>query len=138
MSPTSISNVESVLQRVGQWKVIIKADLKSAYYQIRLAQESMKYVGVVTPFKGTYVYKRSVMGLPGSEAALEEVLCRILGDLIQDGRVVKLSDDLYCGAQSSEELLSIWSKVLERLSINGIKLSPGKTVCCPTSRVILG
>ena len=53
----------------------------------------MKYVGINTPYKGTYVYQRSVMGLPGSEAALEEVLSRILGDLLQSGNVVKLVDD---------------------------------------------
>ena len=136
--PTSTTDVESVLQQIGQWKVIIKADLKWAYYQIPLSKCSMKYVGVVTPYKGTYVYKRSVMGLPGSEAALEEVMCRVLGDLIQAGVVVKLADDLYCGAQSVDELLPIWSKVLERLSINGMKLSPDKTVCCPSSTIILG
>ena len=138
VSPSAISDVESVLQRIGQWKVIIKTDLKWAYYQIALAQDSMRYTGVVTPFKGTYVYKRSVMGLPGSEAALEEVLCRVLGDLVQDGGVVKLSDDLYCGAETVEELMSIWEKVLERLRDNGMKLSPDKTVCCPTSTTILG
>ena len=138
VSPTSISNVESVLQRIGQWKYLIKSDLKSAYYQIPLASESLKYVGVVTPFKGTYVYKRSVMGLPGSEAALEEVLCRVLGDLVQDGGVVKLSDDLYCGAQTIDELFIIWTQVLQKLADNGMKLSPDKTVCCPTSTVILG
>lgn len=138
VAPTASNDVESVLQRIGQWKVIIKADLKWAYYQILLAKCSMKYVGVVTPFKGTYVYKRSVMGLPGSEAALEEVMSKVLGDLIQDGDVVKLSDDLYCGGQSVDELLPIWGKVLERLSVNGMKLSPDKTVICPTSTIILG
>ena len=138
VTPTSVSNVESVLQRIGQWNVLIKADLKWAYYQILLAIESLKYAGVISPFKGAYVYTRSVMGLPGSEAALEEVLCRVLGDLIQEGGVVKLADDLYCGAETVEELMPIWSKVLERLSANGMKLSPDKTVCCPTSTIVLG
>ena len=122
----------------GQWKYIIKADLKWAYYQILLAKCSRKYVGIATPFKGTYVYQRSVMGLPGSEDALEEVLCRILGEMIQRGGVVKMADDLYCGANTIDELLDIWSEVLERLSSNGIKLSPDKTVICPASTIILG
>ena len=32
------------------------------------------------------------MGMPGSETALEELTCRVLGDLLEEG-VVKLSDD---------------------------------------------
>lgn len=37
------------------------------------------------------------MGMPGSEAALEEMTCRVLGDLIQEGCVAKLADDLHYG-----------------------------------------
>ena len=136
--PSVTSNVEDVLRQVGQWRYLIKTDLKSAYYQIPLAKESMRFVGVNTPYKGTYIYQRSVMGLPGSEAALEEVLSRILGDLVQGGGVIKLVDDLYIGAESVNELLNLWNSVLERLCMNGLKLSPDKTVCCPTSTMILG
>ena len=136
--PTKTTDVEEVLRHVGQWKFLIKSDLKSAYYQIPLHKDSMRYVGVNTPFKGTYVYQRSVMGLPGSEAALEEVLCRVLGDLVANGSVIKLVDDLYLGAGSVSELYEIWESVLTKLQYNGLKLSPEKTVVCPASTVILG
>ena len=53
----------------------------------------MKYCGVVTPFKGTRVYARCAMGMLGSESALEELMCRVLGDLLQAGIVTKLADD---------------------------------------------
>ena len=33
------------------------------------------------------------MGMPGSETALEEIMCRVLGDLLQEGIVAKLADD---------------------------------------------
>ena len=42
--------------------------------------------------------------MPGSETALEEMMCRVLGDLIQEGCVTKLADDLYCGGDSPETL----------------------------------
>ena len=32
------------------------------------------------------------MGMPGSETALEELICGVLGDLIQKGTFVKLAD----------------------------------------------
>ena len=136
--PSVMPNVDNTLRHIAQWKFIIKSDLSQAYYQIPLSKDSLKYVGVVTPFRGTLVYKRAVMGLPGSEASLECLLSRILGDLIMEGSVVKLADDLYVGANTVEQLISSWRNVLKLLQHNGLKLSPTKTVCCPTSTVILG
>ena len=91
-----LPDVDSTLRRIAQWSHIIVTELKSDFYQIPLAKESMKYCDVATPFKGVRVYVRSVMGMPGSETALEEVMCRVLGPLIQDGSVAKIADDLYC------------------------------------------
>ena len=63
---------------------------------------------MATPFRGVRVYTRSAMGMPGSETCLEELLSRVLGDLIQEGFVAKLADDLYCGGDTIEELLHNW------------------------------
>ena len=137
-TPCKLSTVEDVLKTMGQWRYIIKADCKWSYFQCQLDRDSMKYVGVSTPYKGTLIYTRSVMGLPVSEAALEEVLSRVLGDLMADGGCVKLSDDLYFGSDSVDTLADIWESALSRLSANGLKLAPGKTEICPASTVILG
>ena len=69
-------DVDSTLRQITQWKHIITTDLMSAFYQIPLACEAMKYCSIATPFHGVQVYARSAMGMPGSETALEElVLC---------------------------------------------------------------
>ena len=78
------------------------------------------------------------MGMPGSETALEEMMCRVLGDLIQEGCVAKLADNLYCGGDSPETLLTNWRRVLEALDHCNFRLSPTKTVICPKSTTILG
>ena len=98
-------DVDSIFRTVAQWKYIIKSYLTSAFYQIPLAKESMKYCGVATPFKGVRVYTRCAMGMPGSETALEELVCRILGDFLQEGSVAKLGDDLFCWGETLDELL---------------------------------
>ena len=105
--PSVTTSVEDVMRMLGQHSVIIHTDLTHGYFNIELDKESMGYVGVNTPYKGTYVYQRSVMGLPGSEAALEEILSRILGDLVQAGGVIKLVDDLYIGADSVDNVLEL-------------------------------
>jgi hypothetical protein len=84
------------------------------------------------------VYTRCAMGMPGSETYLEELMCRVLGDLIQDGCVVKLADDLFCGGDTPDEALSNWRRVLTALKQNNLRLSASKTVICPKSTTILG
>ena len=42
--------------------------------------------------------------MPGSETALEELLCRVLGYLLEEGVVEKLADDIYCGGNTVAEL----------------------------------
>jgi hypothetical protein len=136
--PSLMPDVDSTLRLIGRWKYIIVTDLTSAFYQIPLNKESMKYCGVVTPFRGVRVYTRSAMGMPGSETALEELMCRILGDLLQEGVVAKLADDLYCGGDSPEDLLGNWKKVLQALAKCNMRLSAAKTVINPKTTTILG
>ena len=97
-------DVDSTLRLTAQWKNIIATDLTSTFYQIPLSRGSMKYCGVATPFRGVRVYARSAMGMPGSETALEELMSRVLGDLLKEGIVAKIADDLYCGRNSPSNL----------------------------------
>ena len=78
------------------------------------------------------------MGMPGSETALEELMSRILGDLIQEGVVAKLADDLYCGSSTPEGLLHTWGKVVQAFAKCNMKVSPTKTIIAPRTTVILG
>ena len=98
-------DVETTLRTIARWKYLIVTDLTSAFYQIPLAKESMKYCGIATPFWGVRAYTRCAMGMPGSETALEELMCRVPRDCLQDRIVAKLAEDLYCGADTPGELL---------------------------------
>ena len=93
-------DVDSTLRTIAQWRYVIQTDLTKAFYQIPLSETSMRYCGVATPFRGVRVYTRCAMGMPGSETALEELMCSVLGDFLQDGIVAKLADALYCGGSS--------------------------------------
>ena len=136
--PSLMPDVDSTLRKIAQWKYLIATDLTSAFYQIPLSRQSMKYCGVATPFRGVRVYTRSAMGMPGSETALEELMCRILGDHLEKGIVAKLADDLYCGGNTLDELLNNWRSVLHAMYKSRLRLSASKTVVCPKSTTILG
>ena len=136
--PTLMPDVDPTLRQIAQWKYIIVTDLTSAFYLIPLSASSMKYCAVVTPFHGVRVYTRSAMGMPGSETALEELMNRVLGDLVQECIVAKLADDLYCGANTIQQLLDNRQRLLQTFLLCGMKLSATKTVYAPKSTTILG
>ena len=136
--PSLMPNVNSVLRDIGKWNYLIVSDLLQSFYQIPLSQSSMKYCGVATPYKGIRVYTRSAMGMPGSETCLEELMSRVLGDLIQEGCVSKIADDLYVGGNTPQEARQNWSRVLAALKHNNLRLSAKKTIICPKSTVVLG
>ena len=136
--PSILPDVDSTLRTIASWQYLVKTDLTKAFYQIPLNKKSMKYCGVSTPFKGTLVYTRSAMGMPGLETALKELMCHILGDHLQNGIIAKIADDLYIGGNTLEELIINWRRVLTTLAACNIRLSPSKTVIAPKSTVILG
>ena len=136
--PALMPDVDSTLREIAKWKYLIKTDLTKAYYQVPLSKDSRKYCGTATPFRGIRVYLTSAAGMPGSETALEELMSRIFGDQIMKGCVAKIADDLYCGANTIEELLNNWKEVLEALDKCNLRLSPLKTGICPKSTTILG
>ena len=70
--------------------------LTSQVFSIKtFAQRVNEICGVVTPFKGIRAHARRAMGMPGSETSLEELMCRGLGDFLEEGMVVKLANGLY-------------------------------------------
>ena len=93
--PTVASSCNNVLRRLASYKYIIKTDLTKSFFQIAVAKQSIPYLGTVTPFKGLRVYTRLAMGMPGASEVLNELLARILGNLIQEGSVIVIADDLY-------------------------------------------
>ena len=127
--PSLLPNVDETLRAIGQWRYLIETDFSSVCYRIPLSQVSMKITDVCTPFRGIRTYTRCAMGMPGSEIALEELMCRVLGDLITAGTVAKIADDLCCAGSTIQ--------VLRLLSLNELRLAPKKTVICPSSTTIL-
>ena len=73
-----------------------------------------------------------------SETALEELMCRVFGELIAEGIVVKLADDLFCGGDSPDELLQNWGAVLSALHQSELRLSVYQTIVAPKSTTIRG
>ena len=46
---------------------------------------------------GTLTFERAPMGLLGMDVVLDEPTDRVLGDLVQQGKIVKIADNVYFG-----------------------------------------
>ena len=86
-------------------------------------KSSMKCLGTLTPYKGLRVYTRAAMGMPGSTKHLDELMSRILGDLVESGIVTRIADDLYTRGNSIADLLYNWERILQRFEANNLRLS---------------
>ena len=95
--PSKLDATEDVLTALGRWKYIIKTDLKSAYFQMKLAPNSQKWLGTISPYKGTCVYNRDPNGLKNMAEFLEEIIACVLGECLAEEILTKLSDDLIIG-----------------------------------------
>jgi predicted aspartyl protease len=137
-TPSKLPSVDETLRIIAGWNHLITSDMTKSYFQLELKKSSKKFCGVHTPYKGLRVYNVGCMGLPGVEVALEELTCLLLGDLVAQGKVAKLADDLYIGGETPEELLKNFEQVLHIMMEANIKLSSAKTVIAPKSITILG
>ena len=92
--PIKMPTTDEVLRSLSKWKYIIISDLKSAFFQIKVSDSSMKWLGTATPYKSLCVYTIAAMGLRNSSECLEEMLSRVLGDLLAQGVLVLLEEEL--------------------------------------------
>ena len=136
--PSRISTTSDVMTALARWKFIIKTDLKSAYFQMKMSRESQKWLGTNSPFKGMFVYDRGAMGLRNMGEYLEELVSRVVGDLVAEGILTKNADDLIIGGNTIAELLANWCRVLQRLADNNLYIAANKTFICPKSIKVLG
>ena len=136
--PSKSTSTDDILRFLAKHKFIIKTDMTKQFFQLLMERSSLKYLGIMTPYKGMRVYTRAAMGMPGSTEHLDELMTRVLGDLMQAGMVVKLADDLYTGGNSIDELLHNWELILQRFEANNLRLSAEKTEICPGTCTILG
>ena len=79
---TRLLTTDEILRSVDKWRYIIKTDLKSILLWITVSNDSSELLGKVTPFQGIRVCFRADIGLHNSSEYPEEVLLRILSDLL--------------------------------------------------------
>ena len=136
--PARSVNVPDALYDIGQWNYIIETDLFHGFWQRVTTKEKLPQCAFHSPFKGTFVMLRGSQGRKNESEQLDEWLYQVMGDLIQEGRVLKLHDDIRVGGKTVDEALVNYNLMLQRFSHHNIKLHPKKTKIFPKSTAVFG
>jgi hypothetical protein len=116
-----VPRIDVILDGIGSGRYFCKLDLKSAYYQVAMADEdSMDRTAFVTPF-GTFRWKVMPLGLANAPSAFAR-----LGDTIFAGLIGKCMfiyiDDIIVWGSTFEEMVIIsvgfsasWQQLTSRL-----------------------
>ena len=136
--PADVPKTNDIIIMLGRWKELILFDLYNGYFQIKMADESIPWLGVQTPFGGMRVIARSGQGLMGQAEEFNEVLSKVLKEEMKEGICVKIVDDVYVGGKNQKEAAQNYVRILQKLDKANLKITPSKTHIFPTSVDVLG
>ncbi|KAL1401413.1 hypothetical protein pipiens_006624 [Culex pipiens pipiens] len=129
-----LRTVEEIAARIGNAKLFTILDCKKGFWQIKVAENSQKYLTFGTPW-GRF----SCVRLPFGLAAAPEVFQNKIATLLEGIKGVDVSmDDILIYAGTREELSEITTNVVDRLRSAGLKLNPEKCQFAKNSVRYLG
>jgi hypothetical protein len=113
---------------------VAKFDLKSAYWQLELSEDSKRLTTINTT-KGLYWFNRLPFGVKTASSIFQRAMERVCSGL--DG-VIIYQDDILVYATDHTELKSRSEKLLQRLNKRNVTINWGKSVRCTDSITFLG
>lgn len=130
-------NVNRILSQLSKTKYVTAIDMTDAFYQIPLDENSKAKTAFSVPSKGTYVFKRMVMGLCNSGSTLCALIDRLLGNEFEPYLFIYL-DDFIIATDSFEKHLEIMSRLADKLRFANLTISPKKSLFCYKRLKFLG
>ncbi|KAK3793006.1 hypothetical protein RRG08_032268 [Elysia crispata] len=118
----TLPRVEDIFANLGSGQKFSKIDLRQAYLQLPLNEES-RPLTVINTHKGLYAYNRLVFGITSSPAVWQKTIDTILQGI--EGVQVN-QDDMIITGENDEKHLQNLGHVLQRLEDNGLKANREK------------
>lgn len=129
--------VSAILDRLRDARYISSIDIKSAYWQVPIAENSRERTAFTVPGMGLFQFKRMPYGLTNAPATFQRLIDTVLGADLEDSCFVYL-DDVIIISKDFESHLELLRKVLERLMSAGFTLNREKCNFCRPEITYLG
>ena len=136
--PNHVPKINDILIKLGRWTHIICLDLYNGYFQLKMRDSAIPWLGVQTPFGGMRVIARAGQGLMGMAEEFEELTSKILKQEMQEGICAKIVDDIYIGGQSQKETALNYIRILQKFHNANLKITAEKTSVFPEAVDVLG
>lgn len=132
-----IPYVSSILDKLRDAHFLTTLDIKSAYWQIPVAQQSRPLTAFTVPNRGLFQFKRMPFGLHSAPATWQRLIDAVLGVDLDNFIFVYLDDVIIC-TPTFEKHLEVLEKVLKRLLQAGLTLNRDKCIFCRSELRYLG
>lgn len=129
--------VTSTLDKLREAKFISTIDIKSAYWQIPVAQESRPLTAFVVPTRGLFQFKRMPFGLHNAPSTWQRFIDRVIGHDLEQHVSVYL-DDIIISTPTFSKHLEVLDEVFKRLRTAGLTLNREKCQFCKRELKFLG
>lgn len=132
-----IPYVTATLDKLRNAKFLSSLDIKSAYYQVPLAESSRPLTAFTVPNRGLFQFRRLPMGLANSPATWQRLIDRVLGPDLEPHVFVYL-DDIVIVTPSFEKHIEVLEEVFRRLRSAKLTVSREKCQFCRPELRYLG
>ena len=103
----------------------MKMDLRWGYNNVRI-KEGNEWKAVFTTPEGSFEPMVMFFELTNSPATFQAMMNKLLGDLVNTGKIVVFIDDVIVGMEMEEEHNEIVAEVIRRLEENNLYVKPEK------------
>lgn len=129
--------ISSTLDKLREAKYLSTIDIKSAYWQIPVAEASRPLTAFVVPTRGLYQFKRMPFGLHNAPSTWQRFIDRVLGHDLEQFISVYL-DDIIISTPTFSKHLEVLEEVFKRLVSAGLTLNRDKCKFCKKELKFLG
>ena len=119
--------ITELINNMGSKKVFTKIDLRQGFNNMRIKEED-EQKRAFTMHIGSFKPIVMFFGITNSLAIFQEIINKILRDLINEEKVTMFVDDVLVGTESEEGHNKIVKKILKRLKENDLYIKPEKCV----------
>lgn len=132
-----LPSVSQTLDKLRDARFLTSLDIKSAYWQIPVAESSKQLTAFTVPNRGLFQFRRMPFGLHNAPATWQRFIDRVIG-LDLEPHVFVYLDDIVIVTNTFEKHIEILNEVLSRLSKAGLTVSREKCHFCRDELRYLG
>ncbi|PFX12679.1 Uncharacterized protein K02A2.6 [Stylophora pistillata] len=117
-----LPRIEDIFAKLAGGQKFSKIDLRQAYHQLEMEEDSRKYLTINTHM-GLFQYNRLVFGITSAPAIWQRTIDQVLEGTSGTSCIL---DDMIITGKSDEEHLANLEEVLRRLQFHGLRANKAK------------